>query len=810
VDLQLQKTAHNLRERLKELDCLYGMSNLIEKSGITLEEMLQGIVDLIPLGWLYPDITCARIIMEDRIFKTNNFSQTIWKQSSDIIAYGDRVGTLEVCYLEEKPEIDEGPFLREERNLINAIAKRLGRVTESRRAEEELRNALEESRLRQVEISSLLQVSRTVLESKDFQDTARAIFDSCKSLIGATAGYIALLNKDGTENEILFLEAGELPCTVDPSLPMPIRGLREQTYRTGKVAYHNDFSKSKWTKYLPEGHVILENVMFAPLMIKGRAAGVLGLANKPGGFTENDARLAAAFGELCAVALMNSRTLESLEKSEERFRSVAQTASDAIITIDTSGNIVFWNRVAETMFDYSSDEAVGKQLTFLMPQQFHQSHKKGIQRVVATGKTKIIGKTVEIKGLRKDGTEFPLELSIARWKTGEEIFFTGIIRDITARKRAEQALKESEEKFRNLAEQSPNMIFINRKRRVVYANKRCAEIMGYTREEFYSPHFNFLSLIAPESQKLTKTSFSRHMKSEEVTPYEYTLLTKEGQRIQAILTTRLIKFEREDAILGTVTDITERNKAEQEIRKLNESLRLKAQELAAANKELEAFSYSVSHDLRAPLRTIDGFSRMLLEDYENKLDETGKDSLRRVRAGTQHMRQLIDDLLNLSLVIRTQITREEINLSELVRSIAAELKKIQPERQVQFVIQDQVYARGDPHLLREVLENLLNNAWRFTGKHSQAKIEFGVTGKEEQTVYFVRDNGAGFDMTYVDKLFIPFQRLHSAAEFSGNGIGLAIANRIINRHGGRIWAEGEVGKGATFYFTLQRNEGEIK
>ena len=264
----------------------------------------------------------------------------------------------------------------------------------------------------------------------------------------------------------------------------------------------------------------------------------------------------------------------------------------------------------------------------------------------------------------------------------------------------------------------------------------------------------------------------------------------------------MIRYEGENAILGTVTDITERKQAEKEIEKLNEGLKLQAQELAATNKELEAFSYSVSHDLRAPLRTIDGFSRALLEDYSNKLDESGKDYLRRVRAGTQQMRQLIDNLLNLSLAIRAQITREEINLSELVQKIATDLEKSQPERKVQFAIQENVFARGDPQLLQNVLENLLNNSWKFTEKHLQARIEFGATQKVEQTAYFVRDDGAGFDMTYVNKLFIPFQRLHSADEFSGDGIGLAIAKRIINRHGGRIWAEGEVEKGATFYFTL--------
>ncbi len=257
-----------------------------------------------------------------------------------------------------------------------------------------------------------------------------------------------------------------------------------------------------------------------------------------------------------------------------------------------------------------------------------------------------------------------------------------------------------------------------------------------------------------------------------------------------------------NAVAERLGKIIERKRAEEEIQKLNRSLKAKTTELASANKELEAFSYSVSHDLRAPLRAIDGFSRALQEDYANKLDQPGKDYLRRVSAATQHMRQLIDDLLNLSLVMRAQMRHEKINLSEMVRAITAELQNTQPERQVEFIIEEGLLAHGDPRLLREVLENLLGNTWKFTEKHSKAKIEFGTVHKEEQIVYFVRDDGAGFDMTYANKLFIPFQRLHSTAEFSGNGIGLTIASRIINRHGGRIWAEGEVEKGATFYFTL--------
>lgn len=225
-------------------------------------------------------------------------------------------------------------------------------------------------------------------------------------------------------------------------------------------------------------------------------------------------------------------------------------------------------------------------------------------------------------------------------------------------------------------------------------------------------------------------------------------------------------------------------------------------ELEVANKELEAFSYSVSHDLRAPLRSIEGFSEFLLEDYADKLDAQGKDYLQRVCEATERMSELIDDLLSLSRVTRMEMRRETVDLSVLVQSIADNLQHTTFVRQVEFVIAEGLIVNGDRRLLRIVLENLLGNAWKFTGKLPQARIEIGVTQDEGQQAYFVLDNGAGFDMAYADKLFGAFQRLHSMTEFPGTGIGLATVQRIIHRHGGRVWAKGAIGQGAAFYFTL--------
>lgn len=367
-------------------------------------------------------------------------------------------------------------------------------------------------------------------------------------------------------------------------------------------------------------------------------------------------------------------------------------------------------------------------------------------------------------------------------------------REIDKRASTEQELRRAEERYHSLFENNPISSWVYDAQSLAFldVNAEAISQYGYSREEFLRHKITDLR-PAEDLPRLMESIQNSPAGTETSGPWRHR--KRSGEVIEVEVQSYPLLFAGEQARLVVALDVTERNRAER-------ALKLSNAQLDAANKELEAFSYSVSHDLRSPLRSIDGFSLALLEDSRDRLDSQGVDYLRRIRAATQRMGLLIDDLLTLARVSRAELQTAPVDLSSMAQSIAADLRQSQPGRKVDLRVADGLSGTADPHLLRVVLENLLGNAWKFTSKHPSAQIEFGKCRQNGSSAFFVRDDGAGFDPAYAARLFGAFQRLHATAEFPGSGVGLATVQRIIRRHGGKVWAEGAVEQGATFYFTL--------
>ena len=697
----------------------------------------------------------------------------------------------------------------------------------------------------------LSELALSLSEASDMEALTREFVPKLKYMIDFNRCTLALLEEDGTTYRLLILLETRQETSQASSDNISL-----QCGISGKVILSEemcvlDSRGRNWVKQWPIADEAMEggslnSIMCLPLQVSGKPFGAITFGTGQIGYSRADISTASIIANHLSLAIdrwnmiqklrsaneevqkLNAeletrvqertdelaKTNKQLSEEKERYRNLYLKTPAVLHSIDAEGELVSVSDFWLEKFGYTREEVIGrKSVEFLT----EESREFSITEAIPQMKKQGYVRGIPLQFVKKNGEIMDILLSatVELGENGNYWRSLAVLEDVTERKRAEEGLKASEERYRSLYTKTPVMLHsIDATGKLISVSDYWLENLGYELNEVIGRRIpEFLTQASRQDaeniflREFFKTGF---LKEEELQ-----FVKKNGEIIDVLLSAIAERDANGEIVrsMAVLVDVTERKQAKEALQKAHDELEIRVQErtvelsqanelLANKNAELESFSYSVSHDLQAPLRSIDGFSKALLEDCADKLNDSGKDFLNRVRAASQRMGHLIDDMLHLSRVSRREMIPKKIDLSAMAKTITQELHEEQSERQVTFVIMPEIEVSGDVHLLRIALENLLDNAWKYTSKHPRAKIEFGVTEHEGKKAYFVRDDGAGFDTKFVGKLFGPFQRLHRSNEFEGNGIGLATVQRIIHRHGGRVWAEGAVEKGATFFFTL--------
>ncbi|MEW6569961.1 MAG: GSU3473 family protein [Nitrospirota bacterium] len=498
----------------------------------------------------------------------------------------------------------------------------------------------------------------------------------------------------------------------------------------------------------------------------------------------------------------------ALQRSEERFRQIAESSGEFIWEVDVHGFYTYANPIVEEILGYRPEELIGKKhfYDFFHP-DIRETFKKAAFEVFAK---KAVFRNFINPNVHKNGNTVILETSglPVLDSTGNLLGYRGSNRDMTLRKKAEVALRESEERYRRMVSTVTAYTYsVGVSEGVAVSTQHsigCFQVTGYNPEDYESDSYLWYKMIYPDDKMIVETSVKEVLAGHEVSPMEHRIIRRDG-KVVWVRNTIVPSYDVNGHLTrydGMIEDITERKLAEEKIQKLNKELEQKVFDLIEANKELEAFNRSVSHDLQTPLFVIGGFSRRFLKICGNKLNNNEIDMINTIQMSAQKMERIIKDLLLFSRSGRKDIKSVKNDMWNLMTTVLDEFKPLSEGRMIKFDIKALPPAYGDIGLIKQVLINLLSNAIKFTRSKDMAVIEVGCKVEENENIYYIRDNGIGFDSQDTEKIFTPFSRLSEARDFEGTGVGLSIVERIIKRHGGKVWAEGKINEGATFYFSL--------
>jgi len=765
LEIRVQERTHDLNVRIKELNCLCGISGLVNNQDIALGSALQKVVEMMPAGWQYPDITCAQILLNGQEFKTENFQETLWSQSSDILFDDKPVGKMEVSYLEEKPASDEGPFLQEERALINAIADLMGEWIGHRQAEKQLLTS--ESKYR-----ALVEQVPAIVYTAAIDESAFTTYISpqVERILGFPPDYFTS-------------DPGNWLNQVHPDDRDRLIEKRTQLRAAGEpcISEYRMVAQDGREVWLHDEATVVWDSGGKPLFLQGIGFDITG----------------------------RKRAEEALLESQKNLAEAQRIGGIGSWDWDLKTGKVAWSDEMYRIFGINPGEFDGvieTAVSKIIHPDDREKVRKANERVLSQHKPC----PLEYRIIWPGGTERVVwaEGEMVLDAFGEAIGMVGTVQDITERKRTEEAVR-AEHGFRRAVEDCipSGIAAVDLEGRKFYVNSSFCEMVGWSEEELLGAKPPFV-YWPPEEKEVIMETFRRIVSGKPSGSHEVRFLRRNGERFDALLLSSPLQDGQGKLIgwIASVTGISDRKRAEEEIRRLNLELEQRVlqrtAQLEAANEELECFSYSVSHDLRSPLLAIDGFSKMLEMRHASILDEEGQRLLSVIRNSTSRMGQLIDDLLAFSRWGRQEMKMSQVDMADLAKEVFSQLSS--PDRKVSFHVGSLPSIRADHAMIRQVLFNLVSNALKFTAPKEDPLIEIGgISGPSENT-YYVKDNGVGFDPAYAGKLFGVFQRLHRSEDFSGTGVGLAIVKRIVAGHGGKVWAEGVPGQGAIFHFTLAK------